>query len=288
MKLKSYYLNGTLQIGIEQGDELVEIKGFADMTDLIRELADIPAAGRTEAIGKLAGEPVDQTRIRPAAPIVHPVKDVVCVGLNYQEHVNESQSMGLNEDKTQIHTTYFGKRCDYIRGDGEAIRIHAGVDPEMDYETELAVIIGKAGTAICREDAHTHIFGYSIGNDLSSRALQRNHKQWFLGKGLDGYTAMGPCILINESEDKQDFELRGYVNDELRQSSTTQLMIKSVADIIYEISRAITLVPGDIIFTGTPAGVGAGFKPPKYLKAGDVLRLEIDGIGALSNPVSAS
>lgn len=285
MKLRSYYRDGNLKIGVQEAEKLVELRDFIRMTDLIRAMQEIPPNHRKAFINNLKKEPVNCELIRPAAPIVDPVKDVICVGLNYQDHVNESQSMALYEDKTQTHTTYFGKRCDYIRGDGEEIVIQADLDSEMDYETELAVIIGKGGRNISRQDAYSHIFGYSIGNDFSSRALQRNHKQWLLGKGLDGYTAMGPCILLNEKKDAQIFKLSGYVNGELRQSSSTDMMIKSVADIIHEISQGISLVPGDIIFTGTPAGVGVGFTPKRFLQAGDLIELKIDGIDCLINRI---
>lgn len=285
MKLRSYYREERLKIGIEEANGLFELKDFDVMTDLIVSMQEIQPSERKAFMKTLKKEAVDVALIRPAAPIVEPVKDVICVGLNYQDHVNESQSMALDEDKTQIHTTYFGKRCDYIRGDGEEIVIHAKLDPEMDYETELVVIIGKGGRNISAKDAYNHVFGYSIGNDLSSRTLQRNHKQWLLGKGLDGYTAMGPCILLNEENVVQEFDLMGYVNGQLRQSSNTQMMIKSVADIIHEISQGITLVPGDIIFTGTPAGVGAGFNPKRFLQAGDLVELKVEGIGTLTNRI---
>lgn len=285
MKLRSYYREGMLRIGIEEDSGLFELKDFDVMTDLIVSMQEIQPSEHKAFMKTLKKEAVDVALIRPAAPIVDPVKDVICVGLNYQDHVNESQSMAPNEDKSQIHTTYFGKRCDYIRGDGEEVTIHAALDSEMDYETELVVIIGRGGRGISRNDAYDYVFGYSIGNDFSSRTLQRNHKQWLLGKGLDGYTAMGPCILLNEKNGAQDFDLRGYVNGELRQSSNTKMMIKSVSDIIHEISQGITLVPGDIIFTGTPAGVGAGFIPKRFLQAGDLVELKVEDIGSLTNRV---
>lgn len=288
MKLYSYSRKGETVLAMEEAGELREIRGYADMNALIRGMMTLGARDRVPFLKALAGEVLDGEGLEETAPIVEPVKDIICVGLNYQAHVNESQSMGVHENKADVHTTYFGKRCDWIRGNGEAVAIHAAVDPEMDYETELAVIIGRSGRAISREEALSHVFGYSIGNDFSSRTLQRNHKQWYLGKGLDGYTAMGPCILVNADDAHPVFQLTGRVNGEIRQSSGTDLMIKSIEDIIFEVSQAITLVPGDIIFTGTPAGVGAGFDPPNYLKAGDTVSLEISGIGTLTNPIVAS
>lgn len=285
MKLKAYRRDGREHIGIEEGDEIRELDAVSTLVELMVKLEDVEAGGRRLAIEELAGEAFPAAMLEFTAPIRDAVKDVICVGLNYQDHVNESQSFGIGEDRTLVHTTYFGKRCDYIRGDREEIRVQSELDAEMDYEVELALIIGKGGRAISRADALSHVFGYSIGNDFSSRALQRNHKQWLLGKGLDGYTAMGPSVLINEDDQHRDFALSSRVNGEVRQNSDTSHLIKSLEDIIYEISRGITLVPGDIIFTGTPAGVGGGFDPPRYLKAGDTIELSIEGIGTLTNRI---
>ncbi|MFZ2258412.1 MAG: fumarylacetoacetate hydrolase family protein [Clostridiaceae bacterium] len=287
MKLQSFCIGQETHIGIETGDQVRLLKGVPTLIELIKKLEAVPAAQRSQAIEQLSGEVVDKAALIATAPIVEPVKDVICVGLNYQAHVNESQSLRITDNKEDIHTTYFGKRCDYIRGDQEPVIIWSDVDPEMDYEAELAIVIGKRGRGISRADALSYVFGYSIGNDLSSRSLQRNHKQWFLGKGSDGYTTMGPCVLVNTDDQTRQFDIKCSVNGQVRQESNTAMMIKSVEDIIYEISRAITLVPGDIIFTGTPAGVGGGFQPPKYLKAGDVVKIEIEGIGTLTNPVVA-
>lgn len=244
-------------------------------------MRDIPLPQRAAFIRERAGELVDRSGIERSAPIVHPVKDILCVGLNYLDHAAEAAAIGLKEGEWE--TVYFSKRCDYIRGDGEAIVIR----DDLDYEVELAVVIGKGGRGIGTGDTLFHVFGYSIGNDLSSRRLQRRHNQWFLGKSLDGYTAMGPCILLNEDGAHRDFTLSARVNGELRQSSHTSLMIRGVEELVSELSRAVTLVPGDILFTGTPAGVGAGSVPPRFLRAGDNVELEIEGIGRLVNTVSA-
>ena len=287
MKLRAYRIGERSHIGLEKNNELLELVGVSTMQELIEQLENVPADERTAAIEALTGPVADQSRITATAPIVNSVKDLICVVLNYQDHVNESQSLKLSDNRDDIHTTYFGKRCDYLRGDGEDVIIWDKVDPEMDYEVELAVIISRKGRSIQREEALSYVFGYSIGNDFSSRALQRNHKQWFLGKGADGYTAMGPCVLINDDDVHHDFNLSSRINGEVRQSSNTSYMIKSLEDIIYEVSQVVTLVPGDIIFTGTPAGVGGGFQPPKYLKAGDTVTLEIEGIGTLTNQIAA-
>lgn len=285
MKLRAYVREGQEHIGIERGDSIKELEGVSNLVELMVKLEKVRARERAGAIEELSGESYPLAALEAQSPIRETVKDVLCVGLNYQDHVNESQSFGIGEDRSLVHTTYFGKRCDHIRGDGEKIRIHAKLDEEMDYEVELALIIGKGGKGISREDALHHVFGYSIGNDFSSRALQRNHKQWLLGKGLDGYTAMGPCVLINEDDRHQDFDLSASVNGEVRQESNTRHLIKSLEEIIFEISAGITLVPGDIIFTGTPAGVGGGFKPPRFLKAGDTVVLSIEGIGSLTSHI---
>lgn len=283
MKLGRFLFQKEVRLGIvrKAGARLLET---GSIEALIDEVGGLPVRDRRQSIENLAKDEVAWDELKVLAPMPHPVKDIICVGLNYLDHVKESQSLSIHEDPKDIHTTYFGKRFDYLRGDGEDITIQSDLDEEMDYEVELAVILAQGGRRIQGEAVAEAIFGYSIGNDFSSRSLQRNHKQWFLGKGLDGYTAMGPFILLHEGE-VPIFNLRSFVNGELRQASDTSHLIKNVATIIEEISAGVSLVPGDIIFTGTPAGVGGGFKPPKYLKAGDQVRLEIDGIGSLSNGI---
>ena len=166
------------------------------------------------------------------------------------------------------------------------IESHPGLVERLDYEAELAVIIGKTARNVKAKDAADYIFGYTVLNDVSARVLQTAHKQWYFGKSLDGFTPMGPCIVTaDEIVFPPALHITARVNGELRQDSTTDLLITSIADIIEELSSGMTLLPGTIISTGTPSGVGMGFDPPKFLKPGDVVECAIEGIGTLRNTV---
>ena len=241
---------------------------------------------------------VEKSEIIPISNIIEkplipsPVHDVLCVGKNYQDHVLELKNH--LDDEPEIpqgqelaeKAIYFGKRTLRILGDGESVVSRLDIDSELDYEAELAVIIGKEGSDIPREDAESYIFGYSIFNDVSSRVLQSTHSQWFKGKSLDTYAAMGPVIVTKDELPfpiHLDVECR--VNGEVRQKSNTKLFLTDIPTIIYELSLGMALEPGDIIATGTPAGVGIGMKPPRFLKKGDVVECEIQGIGVLKNVI---
>ncbi len=219
------------------------------------------------------------------APIPRPVHDLLCVGVNYQDHLEESKAKDILLHKDH-NTVYFAKRAHKILGTGETIPSRLDLDEQMDYEVELAVIIGRGGRDIPEEQAESHIFGYSVFNDLTARSLQSRHVQWFRGKSQDGYAAMGPWILHRSAlpfPPKVDVISR--VNGEERQHSNTKMFLTPLAKIISELSQGMTLEPGDIIATGTPAGVAMGFKPPKFLKKGDRVSCEIPEIGILENVV---
>ena len=182
------------------------------------------------------------------------------------------------------NTIYFSKRVNYAVGDGELIPSHSNIVKELDYEAELLVILKKDAYQVSEEEAENYIFGYSVINDISSRDLQKKHKQWYLGKSLDGFTAIGPCIVTaDEIENVQNLEISCTVNGEIRQKSNTSMMIKSVRRAISELSAGMTLSAGTMIATGTPAGVGKGMTPPQYLKHGDIVSCYIQGIGSLTN-----
>jgi 2-keto-4-pentenoate hydratase/2-oxohepta-3-ene-1,7-dioic acid hydratase in catechol pathway len=174
-----------------------------------------------------------------------------------------------------------------VTGPGDPILIDPGVSQAVDYEAELAVVIGKGGRGIRKADALDHVWGYCIVNDVTARDLQGRHKQWLIGKSQDSFCPMGPWLVSRDEIDLADTRVRCWVNGELRQDANTRALIFDVPTLIETISAGLTLVPGDIIATGTPAGVGIGFDPPKYLRSGDVVRIEIGGLGVLENPVVA-
>jgi len=226
------------------------------------------------------------TEVKVIAPIPRLNRNVICLGLNYTDHVAESQSalsIGIQKPEFPV---YFTKLPLNAIGSGEGINSHPEITQEVDYEVELAIIIGKRGTNIKLEEVEEHIFGYTILNDVSARDIQRNHIQWMKGKSLDTFTVIGPWIAHKEVIPfPVELDIYSKVNGELRQNSNTRNFIFDVPYIISELSKGMTLEVGDVIATGTPAGVGMGFKPPKYLKAGDVVECSIEKIGSLINPI---
>ncbi|ALC91902.1 hypothetical protein AM500_20490 [Bacillus sp. FJAT-18017] len=217
------------------------------------------------------------------APITRPAKNIICIGKNYAEHAIE---MGSADDIPE-HVMVFTKPPTAVIGPDKGIPSHSEITDQLDYEGELAVIIGKKGTGIAKEDAMDYVFGYTILNDVTARDLQSRHKQYFLGKGLDGSAPMGPWIVTkDEIPHHGNLDIQTKVNGEIRQDSNTKHLIFPIEQLIADLSKGMTLEPGDIIATGTPAGVGKGFKPPKFLKSGDTIEITIEGIGVLKNTVS--
>lgn len=236
------------------------------------------AAGR----GRIALE-----QVRLLAPIPRPLRNVFCIGKNYRAHVQELQGAGTAFSDDAEQPIFFTKATGTVIG--PAAPIPAALDPtgSVDYEGELAVIIGRGGRGIAAADAMRHVYGYTILNDVTSRRLQREHQQWFLGKSLDGFCPMGPAIVTaDEIEDVSQLRVQTWINDELRQDDVVASMIFDIPSQIASLSHSMTLEPGDILATGTPAGVGMGFQPPRYLRQGDVVKISIDPIGLLENPVA--
>jgi 2-keto-4-pentenoate hydratase/2-oxohepta-3-ene-1,7-dioic acid hydratase in catechol pathway len=180
----------------------------------------------------------------------------------------------------------FSKPYSTVIGHLAPIPLHADLTRQLDYEGEIAVIIGRTASKVKRVDAMDYVFGYTIVNDVTARDLQHHHRQWFIGKGLDGFCPMGPCISTVEAHDGAALRLTCLVNGELRQEASTYDLIFDIPTLIETLSAGITLQPGDVIATGTPAGVGIGFTPPKFLKAGDVVTISVEGIGTLENTVA--
>ncbi len=217
------------------------------------------------------------------SPITRPPKNILCVGKNYVDHAIE---MGSKDD-IPLHMMVFTKAPTTIIGPNVQIENHLSITKQLDYEGELAIVIGKKGRNIQKEDALDYVFGYMIVNDITARDLQAKHKQFFLGKSLDASCPMGPVLVHKERlSDPNHLHIETKVNGEIRQSSNTKHFIFSVEEMISTLSLGMTLEPGDVIATGTPAGVGKGFQPPRFLKPGDQIDITIEGIGTLSNKVS--
>ena len=225
------------------------------------------------------------------APIPRPIRNIFCVGKNYHEHAKEFTSSGFDSSAAKgtipESPIVFSKIPETVIGNGQPIKIDKNVSASIDYEVELAVIIGKKGKNIPVQNAQNHIWGYTIINDVTARDLQSLHSQWLIGKSQDTFCPMGPWVTTADGIDLNDTSIKCWINGELRQNSNTNKLIFDIPKIIEAISNGITLNKGDVIATGTPAGVGIGFDPPKYLKPGDKTKLEIENIGVLQNPVEA-
>lgn len=232
-------------------------------------------------------QPVPLEDVTLLAPIPRPRQDVICLGMNYRDHEREAAQYDAEAfTKDRPAAVYFSKRVSRAGDPEGTIPRYESLVERLDYEAELAVIIGKAARDVRAEDAGDYIFGYTVLNDVSARDLQTGHKQWYFGKSLDGFTPMGPCILTaDETAFPPALDISCAVNGQERQRSNTSLLIHGIAEIIQELSAGMTLLPGTIIATGTPAGVGLGFDPPKFLKAGDVVECAIQGIGTLRSTV---
>lgn len=240
-----------------------------------------------------SGPSLPLSAVKLDAPLPRPRRNIFCAGVNYRAHAAEWAASGMDGSRAaqapaperSEHPVIFSKVPDCVIGPGEPIRIPGGVSQAVDYEAELAVVIGRGGRGIRASRAMEHVFGYTIFNDVTARDIQRRHKQWLLGKSVDTFGPMGPWLVATDELNGADTRVRCWVNGELRQDARTADLIFDVPALIESISTAVSLVPGDVIATGTPGGVGIGFDPPRFLKQGDLVRIEIDGIGVLENPV---
>ena len=288
-----------LLVGFEQGARAYRLSllarlmpklAFADMNALVMGWnEEVKAALANLAANEdvLSGAAVNVDELQLCAPIVHPRQDMVCLGINYDAHAQEA---GRFSDEAfggeRPYTIYFSKRVSRATATKELVPSYKGLVDSLDYECELGVVLGKDCKGVTKEEAKQYIFGYTIINDISARNLQTRHKQWYLGKSLDGFTPMGPCIVTaDEIGDEQSLEISCTVNGELRQSSNTKYMIQTVCGAISELSQGMTLQAGTIIATGTPAGVGMGMQPPQFLQTGDVVECRIAKIGVLTNTI---
>lgn len=296
MKFVTFEINGKEQVGIlnSGGTHIYPVTSFllpyGTMNELIQNISskekELLAASAAKAPEEVAGA-VKKENVRLLAPIPCPMQDVICLGINYMAHAEESARYKKEAfGGERPYAIYFSKRVTRAVADGEPILSHSDLVDSLDYESELAVIIGKDAKDVAAEEAEDYIFGYTILNDVSARNVQTRHKQWYFGKSLDSFTPIGPCILTaDQVAFPPKLKIQSKVNGELRQDSNTELLIFGIPHIISELSQGMTLKAGTIIATGTPAGVGMGFQPPVFLKSGDVVECSIEGIGSITNPV---
>ena len=229
--------------------------------------------------------------VKLLAPFPRPAKNILCVGKNYHDHAREFHASGFvasaGRDAIPEVPILFTKWPNSVIGPGEPIPSANDYTNSTDYEGELTVVIGTGGRNISEKDAYDHVYGYTIVNDVTARTLQNRHKQWFLGKSLDGYCPMGPCIVTSDDiEDVTQLRLLTKVNGEVRQDAYVSQLIFDIPTLIATLSKVMTLEPGDLIATGTCAGVGIGFDPPRFLQPGDTVSVTIEPIGTLENPVA--
>jgi 2-keto-4-pentenoate hydratase/2-oxohepta-3-ene-1,7-dioic acid hydratase in catechol pathway len=278
------------RLGILSASGVHDLSGIPGAPATVAQAAALSSTALkklAKAAAEVKSKPLE--KIKLLAPIPRPARNIFCVGKNYHEHAKEFAQSGFDATAKEIvpeAPVVFTKPPSAVSGPGDIIPAFLDNTKSVDYEGELAVVIGKGGRGIAKTDALKHVFGYTIVNDVTSRKLQQLHRQWVLGKGIDGFCPMGPCVVTaDEIGDPMKLRLTTHVNRKLRQDASVADLIFDIPTLIMTISRYITLEPGDVIATGTPAGVGIGFTPPKFLKKGDVVRIEVKGIGILENTV---
>jgi 2-keto-4-pentenoate hydratase/2-oxohepta-3-ene-1,7-dioic acid hydratase in catechol pathway len=303
VKLITYDYRGVARVGVYVGDKIAHIARLsgilgdpvnpATMVELIEnwdELGPKVRAHVAEAeknTGELAPVLMDPAEVSFMAPVPNPGRNVLCMGLNYTDHVNEGlKAKDVKTTKVEYDAPmFFTKAPSTLIGHGEGIPRH-NCSEKYDYEAEISVIIGKRGINIPADKVYDHIFGYCCGNDISARDIQRKHNQIFKGKTLDRSCPLGPFIVPREDYgDPMNKTLKSWVNGEIRQDSTTANMIYDIPAMLSSLSEGFTLVPGDIFLTGTPSGVGYAREVPSFLVPGDVVEVEVEGLGRLTNPV---
>ncbi|HZU63305.1 MAG TPA: fumarylacetoacetate hydrolase family protein [Novosphingobium sp.] len=287
MKFVSYLAGDAACLGVLEGAAIVPVPGT--MNAVIAGGAGALAAIAAHVAASDERLPLADTPL--LAPIPAPLRNIFCVGKNYSEHAREFHDSGFDASAGASaepdHPIIFTKANTTVAAPGAVIPAHLDPTASVDYEGELAVVIGKGGRGIGKAEAMDHVFGYTIINDVTSRTLQNRHRQWFIGKNIDGFGPMGPTLVTaDEVPDPAALRLLTHVNGEKRQEALVAQLIFDIPTLIETLSATMTLQPGDIIATGTCAGVGIGFDPPRFLQAGDVVAVTIAPIGTLENPVA--
>ncbi len=284
MRLATYQHAGRRQVGIVDGEHLRPLALDAAEADR-GVLALVQRAAQGLPPPDAGATPLALSAVQLEAPFPRPQRNIFCVGRNYHAHAKELRETVFKDSPQDVQSwpIVFTKVPECVIGPGAAVHLPTRISTQIDYEAELAVVIGRGGRNIRREDALQHVWGYTIVNDVTARDVQMRHQQWDLGKSFDTFCPMGPWAVTADELDGTATRVRCWVNGELRQDARTEDLIFDIPTLIETCSRGITLRPGDIIATGTPAGVGMGLKPPRWLQHGDVVRVTIDGIGTLEN-----
>ena len=287
MKLVTYQHNNRTKIGAWREDGIVDLTAVApDMLTLIEMGAD--GLSQAQAHLNQTNTAIALENVKLMAPIPNPRRNIFCLGLNYAAHAEESNRVkGFKSDLPEF-PVIFTKTTTCMNGPFDDVPYDANVSTDIDWEVELAVVIGRSGKNISSDEAMNYVYGYTIMNDVSARDLQRDHKQFFKGKSLDGSAPMGPCIVTaDEIANPHNLHITSRVNGVTKQDSNTEHLIFDIPTTIYHMSRGLTLLAGDIIATGTPEGVGFARTPPEFLKPGDIVECEVEGVGIIRNQIAA-
>lgn len=296
MKLVSYRWREEERLGVLDADAetVSEVTGLEGALPG-QKLTYLIARSETEDVAyvETSPDPVPLSSVQLLAPLPRPTQGVFCVGRNYVDHSAEFTRGGYDssvpDDAADVpgQPIFFSKSASSVVGPGATIDPHRGLTDSLDYEAELTVIIGRGGRGIKPADVWDHIWGYTLINDVTAREVQRDRTQWFMGKSFDTFCPMGPWAVSADEVEPTDLTIECHVNGELRQHASTRDLIFDIPTLIADLSAGITLRPGDLIATGTPAGVGIGFTPPRFLEPGDVVRVSATGLGVLENTVGA-
>ena len=283
MKVATYRIGGERRVGVV--DEVRKTVSPFDIPESEAQLGVLALIDRSVLPRVLSPMALSEAVLE--APIPRPRRNIYCVGKNYHEHAKEFAASGFDssavEGAVPKHPIIFSKVPECVVAHRDSVKIDRRVSAAVDYEAELGVIIGKGGRGIKAANALDYVWGYTIINDVTARDLQGRYSQWLIGKSQDTFCPMGPWAVTRDEIDLQDTKIQCWINGELRQDANTRDLIFDVPTIIETISAGVTLMPGDVIATGTPAGVGIGFTPPKYVVPGDIARIDIAGIGVLEN-----
>lgn len=290
MKLMAFRHDGGVAAGYLDGEDVVICASGAGADRAVLGVVAEGAAAVARWRGKVDAPRVPLSSVTVLAPIPEPRRDIFCVGKNYFAHAAEFHSSGFDssgKEEVPSAPVIFTKATTSVVGPGAEVLGSLDHTDSVDYEGELGVVIGKRAFQVSKADAMDHVFGYVVVNDVTSRELQRKHNQWVIGKGIDTFCPMGPYLVTaDEVEDVKALELETRINGETRQKAFVADLIFDIPTLVETMSRTMTLLPGDIIATGTPVGVGIGFKPPKYLQAGDLMEVSITGLGVLDNRIA--
>ena len=286
MRYACFELGGTRRVGVVSDDGLhIKPLAMSPAEAHLGVMALVARSAKDLALPEFEDADISLESVHLVAPFPLPRRNIWCVGRNYHAHAKELQASVFKDNSAAVEAwpIVFTKVPECVVGPADVVQIPHGVSEQIDYEAELLIVIGKGGKNIRAQDAMQHVWGYSIVNDITARDVQMRHQQWDLGKSFDTFCPMGPWAVTADAMDGNAVQVRCWVNGDLRQDANTANLIFVIPTLIETISRGITLHPGDLIASGTPAGVGMGMKPPQYLKAGDTVRIEIEGIGVLEN-----